>query len=357
MPDLNSLSSRGMLHESWTSQVDDYAIVCGWILKGDALLVGDAAGGLNTFEGKSGKDMWKKKEVHEGGLLAMSIHPEGHIFATAGQDGNVKIWKAKEGEQRKIIELGKGWVEHLAWSPDGTLLAVAFLRRVFVFHEDGKEHWHSDEHQSTVSAIAWSSSNELATACYGQVTFFDVVSGQVNQKLKWKGSLISMALSPDGDIVACGSQDNSVHFWRRSTNQDSEMTGYQVKPSQLAFDQAGKVLATGGSEVVTVWSFQGDGPEGTIPGQLFLHTVPISALSFSHHGMLLASGARDGSVYVWFLQNDGNGNPVGGAFMEDFIGTIAWKPDDSALAAVNAKGVINVWDFKLRTKTSSKGFG
>ena len=33
-------------------------------------------------------------------------------------------------------------------------------------------------------------------------------------------------IKPDGDIVACGSQDNSVHFWRRSTGMDAEMTGY-----------------------------------------------------------------------------------------------------------------------------------
>ena len=55
-----------------------------------------------------------------------------------------------------------------------------------------------------------------------------------------------MVLSPDGGIVACGSQDNSVHFWRRSTGQDSEMFGYPGKPSALAFDDTGTLLATGG---------------------------------------------------------------------------------------------------------------
>ena len=318
MPGLEEFSPKGMLHKGWSAQVDDYAIVCGWALKGKAFLVGDVAGGLYSFEGKSGNLIWQTKEIHKGGLLAMSIHPDGNTFATAGQDGKVLIWESKEGKSTNTLELGKGWVEHIKWSPDGKLLA--------------------------------------ATACYGQVTFFDVASNKVNQKLEWRGSLVSMVLSPDGDIVACGSQDNSVHFWRRSTDQDSEMTGYPGKPSHLAFDQTGTVLATGGSDRVTVWSFQGDGPEGTVPGELILHTEPISCLAFSHSGMLLASGARDGSVFSWFLQKDGQGDPVGGAFAGDLVSKIAWRPDDCALAAVNANGGITVWDFKVRNKQAPKGF-
>ena len=66
---------------------------------------------------------------------------------------------------------------------------------------------------------------ELATACYGQVQFLDGVSGNLIQKLEWKGSLVSIALSSDSDVVACGSQDNSVHFWRRSSGNDSKNVG------------------------------------------------------------------------------------------------------------------------------------
>ncbi len=345
-----------MLHEGWSAQVDDYAITCGWALGGNSFVVGDAAGGLYAFAGKSGNPLWKLKDVHAGGLLCLSIHPEGDIFATGGQDGQVLILDAKEGAPIKVLNLGKGWVEHLNWSPDGQFLAVVFSRHVYVFDADGIEQWRSDEHPSTVSAIAWSKSNELATACYGRVTFFDVINDHVNQTLEWQGSLVSMVLSPDGDVVACGSQDNSVHFWRRSTSQDAEMTGYPGKPSVLAFDQTGSVLATSGSERVTVWSFQGNGPEGTVPGELELHSGTISSLAFSHRGSLLASGARDGSVFVWLLQKNGHGDPLGGASTGHLISSISWRPDDCALAAVNSKGTITIWNFKIRTKASPKGF-
>ena len=90
--------------------------------------------------------------------------------------------------------------------------------------------------------------------------------------------------------MACGSQDNTVHFWRRSTEEDSMMSGYPVKPSALAFDDSGALLATGGGEAVTVWSFHGRGPEGTTPGVLEFHAQPVTTLSFAPGAMLLASG-------------------------------------------------------------------
>ncbi len=356
MPDIEPFSPRGMFHEGWTAEVNDYAIACGWALKGKQFIVGDVAGGLFAFEGDTGKIIWKKENTHSGGLLAMAIHPEGEIFATSGQDGNVQICNCHEGKVIKTLVLGKGWVEHLKWSNDGLFLAIASSKKVYVFNEIGEEKWFSEDHPSTVSAITWSNKNELATACYGRVTFFDIVNNKTNQKLEWQGSLVSMELSPDGDIVACGSQDNSVHFWRRSTGMDAEMTGYPGKPSHLSFDDSGKLLATSGSERITVWSFIGNGPEGTMPGELCHHTEPISSLAFSNKGMLVASGSRDGSVVASFLKKDGNGDPVGAAFAGDLVGAISWRPDDCALAAVNAKGVVNVWKFKVRTNLFSKGF-
>ena len=151
------------------------------------------------------------------------------------------------------------------------------------------------------------------------------------------------ALPPDGDIVACGSQDNSVHFWRRSTFKDSMMSGYPYKPSALAFDQSGVFLATGGSDAVTVWNFEGNGPEGTTPGILEFHSQPISKLTFSSRGEKLASTARDGTVVVWDLNKDGSGEPVGIAKSHDVVGQLAWRPDGRAIAALGSEGHVTVW--------------
>ena len=56
-----------------------------------------------------------------------------------------------------------------------TMASRLLLRQVRVFNEDGQEIWQSDDHPSTVSTIAWSGSTELATACYGRVSFFEAL--------------------------------------------------------------------------------------------------------------------------------------------------------------------------------------
>ena len=111
----------------------------------------------------------------------------------------------------------------------------------------------------------------------------------------------------------------------------------------LRFDHSGILLATSGAESVTVWSFDGEGPEGTRPGVLDLHSKPITSLSFAPRGMRLASGSKDGSVVVWSLNNDGDGEAIGTALTGEPVSSIKWRPDGRALVATNAQGVVTSW--------------
>ena len=343
MSDLSGGSPMGVLGRGWSAMVGDYAIAGGWSRGGEALVVGDTEGGVYAFHGESGATAWERPKVHDDGVLSVAIHPNGGLFATAGQDGRVLIWNAAEGWISRAIDVGTGWVENVTWSPDGQLLVASCSRQVHAYDVDGAEVWRSDDHPSTVSAIAWSGAGELATACYGRVSFFGAATGELRQKLEWQGSLVSMVLTPDGGIVACGSQDNSVHFWRRSTGQDSEMFGYPGKPSALAFDDTGTLLATGGGEAVTVWSFRRKGPEGTRPGVLKFHVEPVTTLTFAPGAMRLASGGRDGAVVVWSLQRNGKGGPIGAEDLGASVAELYWRPDGGALAALDARGGITVW--------------
>ena len=121
------------------------------------------------------------------------------------------------------------------------------------------------------------------------------------------------------------------------------MSGYPAKPSALAFDDTGTLLATGGGEAVTVWSFRGNGPEGTRPGVLKRHAQPVTTLAFARRGMRLASAARDGAVVVWLLKRNGKGRRIGSAVLADIGAGLYWRPDGHALAALDAQGGVTVW--------------
>lgn len=337
------MSQKVEFYVGWHSLVNDFAISGGWTFDGNALVICDALGGVYVYEGDSGKQIWSKINAHDNGALATSIHPLENKFLTTGQDGNIFLWGTNENNYKKVINLGRNWVENVAWSIDGSLFAVSCSRKVYVFNKIGEKIWTSDDHESTVSNIAWSINNELATSCYGRVSFFDGDSGKLKQKLEWKGSLVSMILSPNGDIVVCGSQDNTVHFWRRSTEKDSMMSGYPMKPSSLAFDASGIFLATGGSEEVTVWNFKGNGPEGTSPLSLKFHKEPITSLAFANHGMNLASGSRDGSLAIWGLRDDNKGGDLCDTKVSESISGLCWRPDDNAIAALDRQGGVTVF--------------
>lgn len=351
MSDVKDDGPKGVLRAGWSGAVGDYAIAGAWAFGGESLVVVDAAGGVYAFDGKSGASVWSHEHAHDGGALAAAMDPSGKRFATAGQDGRVLVWSVAEGKTQHELDVGRAWAENVAWSPDGQWLAASSGRQVRVFGADGVEAWRSEAHPSTVSAIAWASADELATACYGRVAFFGASTGELRQKLEWKGSLVSIALSADGDVVACGSQDCTVHFWRRSTEQDSEMAGYPSKPSVLAFDATGTLLATSGGEAVTVWSFQGNGPEGTRPGVLDFHIEAVTTLDFAPRDLRLASGARDGCVVVWAMERDGKGRSEGAAQVGDTVSGLCWRPDGRALAALDAHGGVTVWRVRDRGTT------
>ena len=107
MPDLTSFKPQGMLHEGWSAQVNDYALACGWTPDCQILITGDVAGGLYAFEGSSGSLIWQHQEVHQGGLLALAVHPIRSLLATAGQDGVVHIWDCLQGKIVKSLSQPK----------------------------------------------------------------------------------------------------------------------------------------------------------------------------------------------------------------------------------------------------------
>ena len=121
------------------------------------------------------------------------------------------------------------------------------------------------------------------------------------------------------------------------------MSGYPLKPSTLAFDESGYFLATGGGAEITVWSFKGNGPEGTTPLSLKLHTRPITSLAFANRGMKLASGSRDGTVVLWNLKSDDQESGLSETSVSDSVSNLYWRPDDRALAGLDRQGGVTVW--------------
>ena len=111
---------------------------------------------------------------------------------------------------------------------------------------------------------------------------------------KWKGSMLSLAWSPDGRYIATGDQDSTFHFWIVKTGEDLMMYGYPTKVRDMSWDSVGRYRATGGGPQVTVWDCSGKGPEGRKPLSLDRRRSLITALAFRPSGPVLAVGGQTG---------------------------------------------------------------
>jgi WD40 repeat protein len=276
---------------------------------------------------------------HRVGTQCLSWTHDGRYLASGGQDGNVKIWHPNSDEPVCVLDAGSSWVEQVAFAPDSYLLASGSGRSLKLWNVQGELIQSYPSHPSTISDVQWQRQGSFLTSgCYGQLATFKPDSPEPVKKLRWKGSILTVAWSPDDDYVATGNQDASVHFWYRKSGKDLEMSGYPTKVRELSWDANSRYLATGGSAIVIIWDCSGKGPAGTRPIELEAHDMLLSALEYQHKGSLLASGCQNGLVCVWNPPK--RKTPLRTSQLDGAVTQLRWSPDDRALAASSANGLV-----------------
>jgi WD40 repeat protein len=333
----------------WSSHVENWATCLSWSNDALTCAVGAASGAVTLFDGRTGTTL-ATLDAHSGGVLDCAFSPNKRVLATAGQDGQAKLWNVDNASLIATLPGTSSWVEHLAWSPDGKNIATTSGKTVRLWTARGVPIVETEPHESTVAAVAFSrKGTDLATACYGGIRVFKIANGK-SKHHAWKGSLVSLAWSPDDRVIACGAQDCSIHFWRLPSGKDSFMQGYRSKPQALAWSRDSTLLATSGESIVTVWDFRGNGPEGSEPIMLSSHVDLITDLSFHSRGTLLASGSKDAGVIVWDPRK--GTEPIAFAFMHEEISKLAFRPNHEQLVTADASGAVTCWALPMWTAAS-----
>jgi WD40 repeat protein len=147
-------------------------------------------------------------------------------------------------------------------------------------------------------------------------------------------------------VIACGTQEHSVRFWRLESGQDSEIHGFPSPPRALAWDASGRLLATGGDVTVSVWVFGDGGPEGKRPIRLAGHRALCTVLAFHPEQSLLASGGDDMSVMLWDPVRSTESVALGR--LEDTPTGLLWTPGGKLLIGTDAAGTVRAWRARPR---------
>ena len=199
-------------------------------------------------------------EGHSDSGNSMVFSSTGNIFSTGLLDGDYRTWHLPDGA---LARLGKGSIGEgdraVAWSPDGTRLAVASSIGIWLYDTD------------TGAEVV-------------------LLTGHTDD-------VISVAFSPDGQTLASGSHDRTVKLWDVDTGQEkASLTGHRSVVLSVAFSPDGQTLASGSvDDTIRLW----DVGTGRVIRTLTRHTASVWRVSFSPDGQTLASGSDDGTVLLW----------------------------------------------------------
>lgn len=325
-------------------RIDEHVVALVWSAQGDALAAAGADGGVYLLDADPRLHLRRIGE-HAGGALTVAFTRDGAHLLSGGQDGQLQVHARAGDTALRTLDMPSAWVEHLACSSDGRLLAVAAGRQVQLHDAETLAMLHRFAPlPATAAALAFAPHGRLlAAASYGGVQLLTPFAPYKVRTLAWTGACVALAWRPDASVIVAGGQDASVQFWRLPKGKHAAMSGYATKVRELAWNSSGRWLATGGGSGVVLWDFKA-GPEGRPPRMLHGHADRIVGLSWQRRGALLASVSRDGALLLW---RPGRSELPLKYYGLAFVPTaLAWSPDDQLLALAGDGGQLAVIDTK-----------
>jgi WD40 repeat protein len=347
--------SSAMLTEGASVSLDTYVVDIAWSHDSRALAVAGGEGAVALVENLSAKPSTRVLGEHGMGTIAVAWQPGSGVVASSGQDSSVALWDTRSGDGAvKRVRPGTAWTEHLAWSPDGRILAAATGKLVTLWSAAGETVHKFEPHAATVAALTWDKpGRDLAAATQGAIIVHRIEPPNFSvRRYAWPAACLTAAFSPNGKVLATGTQDGTVHFWNLTTGKDSQMRGYGTKVTLTEWSANSRFLATAAGNEVVVWDFGGKGPEGTHPLELRAHTERVSALAFQPNGPWLVSAGRDWRLSLW--QPGKETVAVDGHLTAGEITAVRWSPDGQRVAVGEAKGRLTIYDLVSRTAPTAK---
>jgi WD40 repeat protein len=299
----------------------------------------------------------------------VNFSPDGQTLATGNGGKTIRLWDVETGQlTATLVESDR--LPRIAFSPDSRMVATATLQsreaRIWDVRSGRLEATlvrpKEFEYDDGVGNVVFSTDGKtLITSGSYTIYLWDVADAKLRSNLidpkltlfpsfwnklkesSHSDSIYTLALSPDGRILASGSRDTTLKLWDVTTGElKAILGGYKGWTNKgriwlIAFSPNGQIVATGSDDkTVKLW----DTSTGHLKATL-QHRGSVRSLSFGRDGKLIATASdNERSANVW---NAETGELV--AKLENAHYPVQFSPDGKTLAtASHDKKVVLLWD-------------
>ncbi|MGK7940533.1 MAG: WD40 repeat domain-containing protein, partial [Crocosphaera sp.] len=305
--------------------------------------------------------LWKVKEgcpiLHEiidtnnGWVRAIIFSPDSQIITSAGENGNICLW---EVETRKPIATFSGHLDRvrsLSYSGNSQLLASSSDDRTIRVWDCNRKELitvltkHQDRvrwvifHPVQDTLISASQDNEI---CLWDVNFSQGKLIKSFTPLENKDNLLrALTISPDGKLLASGSDDKIVRLWDLETGQFKQSLSHNHNHwiRSLAFSPDGDQIASASEDTTICISDVKTGKH--------LHTLRgdnggVWSIAFHPKLPWLLSGEMGFNVRIWNYKS-GECLRVAQGYSQE-IKPITYSPDGKTLALATNQAIVYLKD-------------
>jgi WD40 repeat protein/DNA-binding CsgD family transcriptional regulator len=196
---------------------------------------------------------------------------------------------------------------------------------------------------ATVLSVAFSRDGQLLATgdANGEIRLWRVITGQ--QLLLYQGhtnKVWSVAFHINGTTLISGSEDQTVKIWDVKSGECLKtLLGHTDRIWSVAFSYQGDAIASASEDqTVKIW----DVTSGKCLKSLMGHVNGVRSVAFSRNSTTLVTGSKDQTVKIWDVKSGECLKTLLGH--TDRIWSVAFSPQDDAIASASDDKTVRLWD-------------